>query len=192
MNFKISYKNFKMEFKRRRQPFVYMKSEIEEKTASNLFNILRDCKDENGLSIWSNGIKDKTGVSTRKAYIVTNTKSVVFNLLYDVIKTLLYKTYSALKYDVKNIESSILGIYLNYYENGNDYAPIHNHRKQGTHQMVISLGDSRTFVLGSKEFEVKNGDAMFFGYQNHGIKRMNKEKSDKGRISIAVFTKPIF
>lgn len=180
-----------MESKRHKQPFIHMKTELDEKVASNLFNILKDCKDENGLSIWHNGIRDRTGVSTRKAHIVTNTKSVVFNLLYDIVKTLLYKAYSLLKYDVKNIEGSILGIYLNYYESGNDYAPIHNHRKQKTHQMVISLGDSRTFVLGSKEFEVKNGDVMFFGYQNHGIKKENK-KDDKGRISIAVFTKPIF
>lgn len=81
-------------------------------------------------------------------------------------------------------KTTLLGIYVNLYRDGNDYTPNHRHPKQK--QVVISLGETRTLVVGSKSYELKSGDVIVFGSSVHGIP---KEPERKGmRISIATFS----
>ena len=82
---------------------------------------------------------------------------------------------------------SIDGIYLNYYRNGSDWCPSHSHKD--TKQLVISIGCTRTFKIGKKEYELNNNDAIIFGSSAHEI--LQDESIKKGRISIAVFYKNI-
>ena len=77
---------------------------------------------------------------------------------------------------------SLYGCYLNYYKDGTHYTPNHSHK--GTTQIVISLGGTRSFVLGKKTFNVKNGDVAIFGSAIHGVP---KQENAEPRISIAVF-----
>jgi hypothetical protein len=79
----------------------------------------------------------------------------------------------------------IQGIYLNYYENGDHHTPNHSHK--GTHQLVISLGQTRTLNVGGKDYSMENGDAIIFGGSVHGVP---KDNSVNGRISIATFMVP--
>lgn len=81
----------------------------------------------------------------------------------------------------------ILGNYLNYYRDGNDFCPAHSH--PGTVQLIISFGVTRKLTVGKKEFEMKSGDAIIFGSSTHKI---DKDLAIKeGRISIAVFMKKL-
>jgi hypothetical protein len=78
---------------------------------------------------------------------------------------------------------AIYGAYLNYYKDGDMWTPNHSHH--GTAQLVISLGATRTLIVGKKEYKMTNGSAIIFGSSIHGVP---KEPSIKeGRISIAVF-----
>ncbi len=52
-------------------------------------------------------------------------------------------------------------------------------------QLIISLGESRTLTIGSKEYNMENGDVEIFGSSYHSVPK-NPEIT-KGRISIAVF-----
>ena len=74
----------------------------------------------------------------------------------------------------------ILGIYLNYYKDGNHYTPSHSHK--GMTQLVVSLGTSRTLKVGFKDYRLNNGDAIVFGSSTHSIPQ---ENTNEGRISIA-------
>jgi alkylated DNA repair dioxygenase AlkB len=81
----------------------------------------------------------------------------------------------------------VYGIYLNYYKNGDMYTPNHTHLK--THQLVISLGASRTFTIGKKTMTLNSGDAVLFGSAVHGVPKDSSVVD--GRISIATFMSPI-
>ena len=76
-------------------------------------------------------------------------------------------------------------IYLNYYETGDMWTPNHNHK--GTHQLIISLGGTRTLNVAKKDFKMKSGDTILFGSSIHGVP---KEPNSEPRISIAAFMKP--
>lgn len=82
---------------------------------------------------------------------------------------------------------AITGIYLNYYENETMWTPNHSHK--GSHQLVISLGDSRILQVGKKEYDMINGSAIMFGSTIHGVPKMSMFKN--GRISIATFMIPM-
>ena len=71
---------------------------------------------------------------------------------------------------------AVLGLYVNYYEDGKMYTP-----NQGT---LLSLGCDRVLVVGKKEYNMKNGDAIIFGSSVHGVP---KSETKEGRISIATF-----
>lgn len=125
---------------------------------------------------WQAGIKSKKGF-TRKAYVVScNDK--LFQELIPYVQECLNK--------LTKQSYAILGLYLNFYENGEMYTPNHCHK--GTHQLVISLGNTRTLIVGKKEYIMNNGDAILFGSTIHGVP---KEKTNLGRISIATFMIPI-
>jgi hypothetical protein len=83
----------------------------------------------------------------------------------------------------------IYGVYANYYRDGEDYAPSHDHKN--TTQLVISFNEingDRNLTVGTKTYHLNNGDAIIFGEQKHGI---TKQVQRKGRISLATFMKYI-
>lgn len=88
--------------------------------------------------------------------------------------------------ELTQTEYVIHGIYLNFYENGTHYSPNHSHK--GTHQLVISLGETRTLKVANKDYVMDNGDAIIFGSSIHGVP---KDNTVNGRISIATFMTPI-
>ena len=79
--------------------------------------------------------------------------------------------------------NDIKGLYVNLYENGDMWTPPHGHHS--TNQMVISLGETRTFTIDKDRYELNNGDVIIFGDQLHGIP---KHKTTNMRISIATFS----
>ena len=147
----------------------FQKKTIDEKEATELYNKLRDNIQ------WQDGIRSKKGY-TRKAYPLD---------IGDVpdIDTVIYKVLSK----ITDTKYMIDGIYLNYYENGDMWTPNHSHK--GTHQLVISLGATRTLELAKKSYQMSNGDAIIFGSGVHGVPKDNNVIG--GRISIATFMTPI-
>lgn len=81
----------------------------------------------------------------------------------------------------------ILGIYLNYYKDETMYTPSHSHK---THQLVLSLGETRTLIVGSKQYMMEHNSCILFGKSSHKVPK-ELEKKKKGRISIATFMLPI-
>lgn len=79
------------------------------------------------------------------------------------------------------------GIYLNYYRDGNDWAPSHSH--PGETQLIISLGATRSLKIGTKTYEIGNGDVIVFGSSSHSI--IQDPSITEGRISIATFCHPL-
>jgi len=51
--------------------------------------------------------------------------------------------------EIKNYQ--IVGVYCNLYENGTYYTPNHSH--PGQHQIVLSLGATRTLKVGKKDIQ---------------------------------------
>jgi hypothetical protein len=141
---------------------------------TKLFEHLRD------TIKWEEGIKSKKG-HTRMAKNID---------LYDnfVVLDVVLQTLNAMKTVSKNNLSNlvILGCYLNYYRNGNDWTPNHSHK--GSVQIIISLGGERNLIIGKKTYPMKNGNVAIFGSAVHGISKT--EKADP-RISIALFCKCI-
>jgi hypothetical protein len=128
---------------------------------------------------WEDGIKSKKGF-TRLAKSIDLSEYPQIEQF--VLRTLTEKCKTGCQgYD-------IYGVYLNYYRNGEMWTPNHSH--PGTHQLVISLGATRTLTVGKKNVPMKNGDAILFGSAIHGIP---KEPSvSEGRISIATFMRPVY
>ncbi len=150
---------------------TYKSDTLTETAATDLYNQLV-------YSVrWHDGIRSRGGF-TRKAYMVPPTDSLM-PVLCSVIKLSL----NALK---NKQNYAIMGIYINYYVDGTMYAPNHSHK--GSHQLVLSLGATRTLTVGKKEFAMNNGSSIIFGGSVHGVP---KEPSvSAGRISIAAFLKP--
>ncbi len=80
-------------------------------------------------------------------------------------------------------QATILGVYINYYRDGNDHTPNHVHKLQK--QLIISLGETRTLMISNKDYKMGNGDVAIFGSSIHGIPK--EPLITNGRISIAVF-----
>jgi len=122
---------------------------------------------------WEDGIRSKSG-HTRKAYSVQLGDSVSEFVLGPIL--LAMKSF--------NLETNtMMGIYLNYYVDGNSWTPNHTHKN--SNQLVISLGTTRTLEVGKKSFEMESGQAILFGSSVHGVPK--DESIKRGRISIAVF-----
>jgi hypothetical protein len=122
---------------------------------------------------WEEGVRSKKGF-TRKAKSI---EPGTIPELDQIVNLALSK--------LTNQRYHILGLYINYYENGIMYTPAHSHPK--THQLVISLGATRTLTVGKKQYEMNKGSAIIFGSSTHSV-----PKSDikEGRISIATFMIP--
>jgi hypothetical protein len=143
---------------------------------------------------WIDGIKTRSGGFTRKAMPIDINdieNNYIDNELVNLIRTYILKVLKDLDIDKYY---NILGTYLNYYENGNNYTP--NHKHIGQHQMILSLGETRTLIIKDTEssnnftkYKLNNGDVIFFGSQLHGVPK--EPKISKGRISIATFMIPV-
>lgn len=152
----------------RRFKTQYFPKFLDQKVADNLFEFLKDTIE------WEQGILSKQG-PTRLAKSISNEELIrdfpeILNIISDGLEKL-------------DQNFSILGCYLNFYEDGKMYTPNHSH--SGTQQMIISLGVSRTFTIGKKEILLGNGDMIVFGSAVHGIPK--DLECTQGRISIAVF-----
>lgn len=152
-------------------PLVFTPKSLHSDIATFLFNSLRD------EIKWEDGIRSRNGF-TRKAFPVPADSPLMEELMV-YITTVLEK--------MQTCNYVMLGIYLNYYQNGEMYTPSHKH--PGTHQLVISLGTTRTLKVGSKNYRMKNGDAILFDSQLHSVPK--EPTVVDGRISIATFMIPI-
>lgn len=120
---------------------------------------------------WIDGINSYNGF-TRKAKPMTLGEN-------DIVDTIIAETFQLL--GMKEIV--LYGIYLNYYRNGEDYTPSHCHK--GMKQLIISLGSTRTLIVGNKSYNMSNGDVIIFGSSMHGIPK--DHNCNDARISIALF-----
>lgn len=95
----------------------------------------------------------------------------------------------------KNVQ--VLGVFANYYKDGNEYAPYHKD-KYGCTVASISFGADRDFYFKHDKtgerihYPLSNGDLLIFGekvndnYKHSVPKRANV---DKGRICLTIFIK---
>ena len=154
-----------------RRTTVYTENALEEKEADALYEKLEKLP-------WKQGVRSRTG-TTRLAHNL-DLNSCLGEEILDLVE-------KVLKNDPTNTKYIVFGVYLNYYKNGDMYTPNHTHK--GTHQLVISLGATRSLVLGKKGKRMKNGDAILFGSSLHGVPKEPDVK--EGRISIATFMLPL-
>ena len=149
-----------------RQPTrtVFTEGALEEKRATALYEYFRDNIE------WEEGIRSSRKGFTRLA------KSIILDD-YPEIEEILRELLP------KGRAYSIYGVYLNYYQNGEMWTPNHSHAK--TQQLIVSLGATRTLVVGKKEFKMSNGSSIIFGSTVHGVPREPDVRD--GRISIATF-----
>ena len=147
----------------------FLKGAIDNDEALSMFAIIRD------MIEWEAGVPSKKHGFTRKGKpMAVDEHPFILNLVTTVLDKITDQKYG------------ISHIYLNYYENGNMFTPNHSHK--GTHQLVISLGGSRTLEVSKKNYKMENGDAIIFGSAIHGVP---KEQTYEPRISIATFMIPI-
>lgn len=146
----------------------YIKSVLKKDISLDLYEYLVETIE------WEEGIRSKKGFTRKAKSIITNQIPIIDKLIEHVLK----RKYKTDKYIV-------LGYYLNYYENGEMWTPNHSHRN--THQLVISLGETRKLVINKKEYIMETGDAILFGSSVHGVP---KDDTTNGRISIATFMIP--
>ena len=128
---------------------------------------------------WREGVRSKKGFTRKAAPINLDDDENNYGLKEFVTTMLTRMGIDPSSYDIE-------GTYLNYYEDGSMWTPNHTH--PGLHQLVISLGASRTFVLGKKTYTVNNGDVIIFGSAVHGVPK--EPEVTEGRISIATFMRP--
>lgn len=119
---------------------------------------------------WVDGVRSKKGFTRKAKPLNFGDNGIVDNIIVMVMSRI----------GVDNL--SILGLYLNYYRDGNDWTPNHTHKK--TKQLVISLGETRILTMNKKEYKIESGDVIVFGSSVHGVP---KDNSTNGRISIATF-----
>lgn len=97
----------------------------------------------------------------------------------------------------KQFERKVVGAFLNFYEDGNEYAPYHAD-KYNCDTCLISLGTTRTLRYKentSKEnvdYILNSGDLLFIPDQinnNYKHSLLKTKKVNEARISILVFLK---
>lgn len=143
---------------------IFKKEVINPDVATNLYNLLKWNIE------WQDGVRSKSGF-TRKA------KPLCYGQMKEIDDIIDIALIS-----LTNVQYDVESIYLNYYENGSSWCPSHSHK--GTHQLVISLGETRTLKVGTKSYDMSNGDTIIFGSSAHGVP---KDNTVNGRISIATF-----
>ena len=145
---------------------------------------------------WGAGIRSRFHGETRKAYAVNpgqETGSVdrlLSGLVRQVVEAIPWVGSFSLPDGRCCRPYEIGGIYVNWYRTGKDFAPTHSH--EGTAQLVISLGQTRTLQVNSKKYVLGSGDVIVFGEAPHSLLREPDLVGDAtGRISIAVFLIPV-
>ncbi len=157
--------------KRIQQKFYHLKAHINQESSNRLYDYLKD------NVIWSDGIRSKNGHTRSAAAYALNKFLAFIDDFPEIIANIMdvIDKYSERKH--------CAGLYLNYYKNGNDWTPNHTH--PGTTQIVISLGETRTFNYGKTTIPSQNGDILVFGSGLHGVPK--EPVVTEGRISIALF-----
>lgn len=160
---------------------VQLKSAFDAAFAYDFYERLRD-----GIE-WIDGIPSKVHGYTRKAYPVDLHDPNPSDLELE-IKIWIEQAIAILKPEInKNVTRyKLLGTYLNYYVDEENFTPNHSH--PGQHQIVISLGATRILQIGQKSYTVENGDIVLFGGSVHGVPK--ETQPTEGRISIATFMVP--
>lgn len=149
---------------------IYYPQMIEKKIADASYIFIKENTE------WIDGIYSKKAQKiSRKAHLV-NFENL--NIIDEYISQLIVTSLSKIEGNF-----SLLGTYINYYRNGNDFAPMHSHT--GQVQLIISLGATRKLIIGKKIFEMKSGDAIIFGGSQHEVPV--EPEIENGRISIATF-----
>jgi alkylated DNA repair dioxygenase AlkB len=103
---------------------------------------------------------------------------------------------NAILSDIENLFSrKVVGAFLNYYEDGNEYAPYHAD-KYGCDTCLLSLGTTRTLrykentTKENTDFVLHSGDLLFIPNDinnNYKHSLLKTKKVNKQRISILVF-----
>ncbi len=156
----------------------YYPSFFDQKKATDTYVYLRDAIP------WEQGVKSRKTGFTRLAKPLDPGDNKVVD---DILTEALTKLNLVDKYD-------ILGIYLNYYQDGTHHTPAHSH--QGMTQLIVSLGAIRTLRVGNKNYFLGNGDVIIFGSSTHSVPpepsllNTSPQFDTTGRISIATFMKP--
>ena len=156
----------------KRHKFHLLKGYFNTNTCDSLYDYLKD------NIKWGEGIKSKNRhTRSAKSYNPEDFIELIIDDFPEVVATIsdIIVRFSGRK--------QWAGLYLNYYKDGNDWTP--NHKHPGTTQIVISLGETRTFQYGKKDILSENGDIFIFGSGIHGVAKEPAVK--KGRISIALF-----
>jgi len=144
---------------------LLLKKSINTDEAQSMFTILRE------ILPWKEGIKSRKGFTRLACPINTGDIPLIDQMLVSVAKSAGITINNA------------LGIYVNYYKNGEMWTPNHSHKE--SNQIVISLGGTRTLNVGTKSYKMSNGDAIIFGHGIHGVPK--ESHITEGRISIAAF-----
>lgn len=145
-------------------------------TATTIFEYLRDNVD------WEDGIRSRSGPTRLAKSLSLNSDELVKSGVMNVLTSLSRQSKNS-----KALSTMVLlGLYLNFYRNGDDWTPTHSHK--GSMQIIISLGGTRTLQIGKKDYPMANGDVAFFGGANHGVP---KQSDVEPRISIALFCKAV-
>ena len=143
---------------------TYHPNLVETKEANRLFGYF-----EKTIQ-WEDGVKSKNGFTRKAKMMNIDDDPELYMIVCKVLKTL----------EMKN---RVLGVYMNHYRTGLEYTPNHSHI--GMFQVIISLGVTRTLMIGKKAFPQNSGDVTVFGSVVHGVPR--EPQIEDGRISIALF-----
>lgn len=156
---------------------TYYPGLIDPAEATALYEFLRD------TVLWTDGIWSKRyNQVTRKGCSMSMDLDTP-----DPIHAQVMRVVTAVLQQVSDGDVVPLGVYLNYYQDGNEWAPSHRH--QGMVQLIISLGAQRKLIVGTKPYIIDNGDVIIFGGATHELVR--EPDITEGRISIATFMVPI-
>ena len=148
---------------------TYKENILESDQATSLYLFLQDSIE------WEDGVKSKKGYTRKAKPLDIGDIPEVDHAIIESLSKLTTTKYT------------ILGVYLNYYQDGNMWTPNHSHK--GTHQLVISLGQTRQLDVSKKSYKMANGSAILFGGSIHGVPK--DTNITEGRISIATFMIPV-
>lgn len=149
---------------------THLRGVLTEEAATLLYHQLKDALP------WRDGIRSRRHGFTRKACALDPE-----HLPSNILDALRVAAHAA-----GETHAFIRGVYVNYYEDGTHWTPNHSH--PGSVQWILSLGATRTLIVGKKHLAMANGDLAVFGAGIHGVPR--EPEITAGRISIAVFTDP--
>lgn len=117
----------------------------------------------------------------------SNVSIVINNMIEKYFVDPASEIHKYIRFNTGKIPLPPASCYINLYRDGNDSTP--NHKHDGTIQIVFSFGATRTLKLGSREYNLNDGDVIIFGSQIHGVPK--QEQCTETRYSIAFFVELI-